>query len=333
MTVTLDTFKSPEFRGNFSKLPICQLLNGKNILFVKSDNIKLSGWVKRVEVENLITQLQATLKGKKFVLPEGYDLACGTPFVHTYRNGNSESGLAFECPRIHVLASSPRMIEVNNKGAEAGIGRKGDIIGNFETWHGQSVRESHSKEFTTLRTLHMIYLVDTNGSFLHKVPLVLTVHGGAAAFFGQQLENFYKLVEIAYSDSQDDSFYTLNEQARAVTIFQPTFDTELVGTDARAEVCAVVGFNEPSAENVKEFFNLSNAEKIWGTQQSLSGFASRYLKQFEKFHQITPGVEIDEFPEEQFGETMPRNQVDGFYHQVKLENLTHLQQDADPDNF
>ncbi|MBD6619595.1 Bro-N domain-containing protein [Komarekiella sp. 'clone 1'] len=82
----------------------------------------------------------------------------------------------------------------------------------------------------------MIYLVDTSGSFLHKVPLVLTVHGGAAAFFGQQLENFYKLVEIAYSDSQGESFYTLNEQARAVTIFQPVFDTELVGTD----VCAIL---------------------------------------------------------------------------------------------
>ncbi|WP_193200013.1 hypothetical protein [Nostoc sp. MG11] len=51
MTVTLETFKSPEFRGNFSNLPICQLLNEKNILFIKSDNIKLSGWVKRAEVE------------------------------------------------------------------------------------------------------------------------------------------------------------------------------------------------------------------------------------------------------------------------------------------
>ncbi|MBW4617503.1 MAG: hypothetical protein KME21_30685 [Desmonostoc vinosum HA7617-LM4] len=62
MTITLDTFKSPEFRGNYSKLPICQLLNGKNILFIKLDNMKLSGWVKRAEVEDLIKQLQSTFE-------------------------------------------------------------------------------------------------------------------------------------------------------------------------------------------------------------------------------------------------------------------------------
>lgn len=293
MTISLETFKNPEFRGNFSKLPGCLLMAKKDYLFVKLDDAKLAGWTRLEEMKGFLSQVQTLPKGKKFELPKAYDIACGEPLFHTFGDGKQEAGIAFRSPRIHVLAASPRLIEVTKKGADAGIGRKGDIIGNFETWQGKSRRESNPKEYTTLRTLYMLYLADSKGELLHKVPLILSVHGGAAAYFGEYLEKFYKLMEVAFSDYYGDSFYTLDEKARAAIAFEPVFEPVLVGEDQKSEICGVVDFKEPNALNVAEFFNFKYAEKMWGTQQSLSAFAERYLKQFEEYHALAPGVQVN----------------------------------------
>lgn len=293
MAISLDTFKNPEFRGSFSKLPTCLLMAKKDYLFVKLDDAKLAGWTRREEMEGFLSQVKNLAKGKKFDLPKDYDIHCGEPVFHTFGDGKQEPGIGFRSPRIHVLAASPRLIEVTKKGADAGIGRKGDIIGNFETWQGKAQRESQPKEYTTLRTLYMLHLADSKGELLHKVPLVLSVHGGAAAYFGEYLEKFYKLMEVAFSDYYGDSFYTLDERARAAVAFEPVFEPVLVGDDQKSEICGVVAFKEPNALNVQEFFNFTHAERMWGTQKSLGGFAERYLKQFEEYHALAPGVQVN----------------------------------------
>lgn len=301
MTITLDTFKQDRFRGEFPKLPICLLLASTH-LFVKEDSLKLCGWVDKsvfAKIEEVKVE-RVKAKGKKVTpITASAETVTGVATIHTFNDKNEEGGLSFPNPRIHILASSPRLVEVTENGMKAHLGRKGAIIGNYEFAEGAELHHKHDRELnlTTLRTLHMIYLVGADNQPLHKVPLVLSTHGGAAAIFGTQLEMYYKLLEIALTENFGDGYYTLNEEARASAIFQPTFGLESVGTDKTSDVCAVENFVEPTPQTVEQHLNLQNAEMLWNTRKSLGNFASRYMQQFEKFHAITPGIELDEFPQ------------------------------------
>jgi uncharacterized protein DUF5895 len=277
--ITLADFKSPEFRGGFSKLPGCQLLNDKSkpVLFITDEQLKLAGW-------------------------KGTDTD-GEAYIHTYNDGTEKPGRAFKSPRLLVLLSSPRLIELTKKGAEANphLGSRGTFIGNYET--NPEVRESleaENKGSTTLRTMHLIHLVNESNQILHPVPLVLSVHGAAAANFGIALEQFYRLLEIAYSqqptqDGEDEGFYTLNEKVRSLAVFQPVFGFDMVGDKEKSPVCSVKSFLEPDPLDLDSIFCLTQAKKVWGTQVSLGGFASRYTAQFEStgVHAIAPGVDVD----------------------------------------
>lgn len=343
MAISLDTFKQDRFRGQFPKLPGCLLLVNTH-LFIKEDALKLCGWVDKSvfeQIENLKVE-RIKSKGKKQGSPIATDeTVAGVPYIHAFNDKNEEGGLSFPNPRIHVLASSPRLVEVTDNGAKAMLGRKGQIIGNYEFPEGAAKHHEHDKELnlTTLRTIHMIMLVDQNNHPLHKIPLGLSVHGGAATIFGRQLETYYCQLEMAMTEYFGDSYYTLNEEARASAIFQPTFGVEAVGSNKTSDVCAVVDFIIPTAETVEKHMNLEYAEMLWNTRKSLGHFASRYLQQFQQFHALTPGVNLDAVPEQprrlaagadlyedNFGE------VEDDFQALKQRNLRRLEQD-DPDNF
>lgn len=278
MTLTLDDLKSPEFRGDKSYLPTAQLLNdkAKPVLFIKEDNLKLAGWT-------------------------GGDKD-GEKYTHTYNNGKAFPGLAFASCRMHVLLTSPRFVELTENGAAAfpDLGKKNDILASFETPEGQNLRESMQNQVkgsTTLRTFYLIYLVNAKNENLHKVPFTLSVHGAAAAQFGKALEQHYRLVEIAFSSrNPEDGYMTLDNRARSLTIFQPTFGVEMVGDTKKSAVCTVKSFAEPKPETVESFFCLNKHESFWATQASLAGFARRYMSQMSEtigVHQIAAGVDTD----------------------------------------
>lgn len=277
MTIDFNSLKKPEFRGSFSKLPGCQLLNDKAKpgLFITADNMKLAGWS----------------GGEKD----------GELYSHTYNDGTEKAGRFFLSPRLLIVLSSPRLVELTRKGQEFNpqLGKHGDIIGNYESYEGYLARESLDKGCTTLRTLHLIYLVNEKKELLHKVPLTLSVHGAAAAIFGNALNQFYTLLEIAYSDAQEEQeggFYTLDSKARAIAIFQPTFKFEMVGDKEKSPVCSVKTFVEPTNKNVESLFCFPLSQRIWGTQQSLAGFADKYFTQFQQsngYHQVKEGVIVD----------------------------------------
>lgn len=276
--MNLADLRNDKYRGSAPKLPMCQMLltKGKTkdtgfealtpILFVKADSLKLASWVND---------------------------GSGKPYTHTYNDGKKETGLAFAAPRINFLLSSPRLIEVTKKGDEAGIGMKGEIIGNFDSPNGSSLRAKYPKEYTTLRTLYMLYLLAEDNNLLHKVPLTLSIHGGGAAFLGKSLDMFYRQLEVAYSESQDgDEFYTLGQDARCLAVFEAQLESVPVGEEQTSDIPAFVGYKEPTFENLESLFNFANADKIHSVQQSLSNFAERYLRQFEQYHPVNNMTEL-----------------------------------------
>lgn len=284
--MSLKRLRDPKYRGNLSQLPMCQLLlsSGKKkdtglenqtpILFIKQESLKFSGWL--------------NIEGE------------GIPYGHLYQGAKQvDNGIAFIQPQIHWLASSPRLIEVTDNGFQEGIGRKGEMLGSYETAEGQKLYEKY-KGLVTLRTLHLIYLVGKNKQLLHRVPFTLSVHGGGAAILGQQINSFFRELEVVQTDAQnleiklenpnaEEEFFTLNEEARCLAIFKPILEVEKVGTEKTSDICAVVGYEAPTVETIDSFFNFENEAKLQGAQKSFSkdtNFAERYLKQFEKFHPV-----------------------------------------------
>lgn len=278
--MNLADLRHDKYRGTAPKLPMCQMLltKGKTketgfesltpILFVKAESLKLSGWI---------------------------DNGSGKPYTHTYSDGTQDTGIAFTAPRINFLAASPRLIEVTKKGAEAGIGMKGEMIGNFESIDGSALRSQYPKEYTTLRTVYMLYLVGSDNNPLHRVPLMLSIHGGGAACLGKQLDLFYRELEIVYSDHQNaelslngeqEQFFTLSQEARCLAVFNAQLDVVAIGDEQTSDIPAFTGYTEPNVENIESIFNFAHASKFHAVQKSLNNFAERYLKQFEQYHPV-----------------------------------------------
>jgi hypothetical protein len=287
----LNSLKDDKFRGEMGKLPVCQFLISKGpkkstgiegdlpIIFLK--DTKLAGWI----------------GGSQY----------GTPYTHTYKGGDSEQGIAFESFRCNIIAKSPRLIEVTQKGEDVKVGKRGQILGIFDRPGGYDLRNQYPKELTTLRTLYLMYFLDANGEFLHKVPYSLSVHGGAAYYFGSMLDQFYSYLESAYSDSKygNGKFYTLSPEARSLGIFEPVLAKQKVGEGSNvAEVASVGSFVEPNGESIDAFFNSKNADRIFATQESMSGFADKYLKQFAEYHPNPAGLVLSEVDQET-GEIYP----------------------------
>ena len=278
MTLTLDLLTQDEFRGNVGKLPVCQLLNDKAKpgLFVKLKDAKLAGWT----------------PSEKDGVEE---------YTHVYNDSSSEVGYFLINPKIHILGASPRLVEVTQNGAESKtfpFDKQGTIIANYETPEGQATHHNElTKGCTTLRTHYLIQLLNAKNEFIHKLPLALSVKGAAAAEFGKAWEAFCKMSESALTQvkSPDGAYLTLNEQARALLIFNPKFKWVLVGDVKKSAVCAVESFAEPSSKNEAELnksFNLAKGNLILGTQKSFASFTDTVLKQLEEFHPIPEGVEL-----------------------------------------
>jgi hypothetical protein len=274
--LTLDLLTQDEFRGNVGKLPVCQLLNDKSKpgLFIKMKDAKLAGWTEKNQVE---------------------------VYTHTYNDESSEAGYFFSNPKIHVLGISPRLVEVTKKGAQDKtfpFWEQGTLIANYETPEGQVVHHNKlTKGCTTLRTYYLIQLLDAENEFFHKLPLLLSVKGAAAAEFGKAYTAFCQIAEAALTQlkSSDGTYLTLNSQARAVLIFNPKFKWVLVGDKDKSPVCAVESFLEPSGKNEVELnksFNLAKSKQIMGTQKSFQSFTSTALKQLEQLHPVPENIDL-----------------------------------------
>jgi hypothetical protein len=291
MAFDLNNLKKDEYRGEMGKLPVCQFLISKGpkkqtgiegdlpILFLK--DTKLAGWLN----------------------PE-----YGAPYKHVYKGGDTEEGIIFEDFRCNVINKSPRLIEVTLKGEQAGVGKRGQVLGIFDQPGGYELRDRFPRECTTLRTLYLLYFLDDQNNFLHKMPYSLSVHGGAAYYFGSKLDEFYSCLESAYSSSKysGGEFYSLSPEARSLGVFNAYLSKQKVGEgDTTGDVAGVNSFREPTPETIDEFFNSQSADQIFATRKSMSGFADKYLKQFAEHHPNPSGLLLSGDTDMETGEIYP----------------------------
>ena len=199
-TLQLASFQNPEFAGSLDTLQRCQIINHEDEekvgLFVKQSVLDLIGWTGE-EPKN----------------------------KHKFRSGAVETGVLLQSPSMHIIAVSPRLVQSR---------KTKEILENYETQQGKNLY-NELQEDGVLRTLYIIYLVGTENENLHKVPLVLTVAGVAAAKLGTAYKQFKIKMEIAYSETYGLDYMPLNEYFHSLCIFQPTFIPSLEPPNAPSD--------------------------------------------------------------------------------------------------
>ena len=241
----LQDFQNPEFTGSIAGMQICQILNDKSPttvgLFVKASTLELIGWEE--ESPN---------------------------YEHTFSSGAVEKGILYKSPKMHILATSPRFIELRESK---------EIVGNYETPDGRK-QYLELGDKATLRSFYMIYLLGKENQNLHKVPLVLSIHGVAAAKFGEAVNSFKVKMEIAYAQRFNCGYRSLNKQFHCLCAFNPTFKPSLEPPNGakKSWVAIPETVAMPSSPELEKFICLEKSQELWGIAASSNGFANNILK-------------------------------------------------------
>lgn len=275
-----DFFENDEFMGEARAIPHCQILNHEANFgfFVKEESMRRVGW---------------TGPGKNL--------------DHRFRTGSSEPGWFSRTPHLKVLARSPRFVEDRETKA---------ILGNYDTPEGQAIRDMRGSEETSLRTLWLVYVCDEKGVRYHKIPLVLSVHGAAAARFGSMYEQWQQSIDDAYAAATGKSMVAAREQkVYALFTFSPTFDLEYVGEGQKSSPVAVVASFEPAtAENFVDLVAQGiERDVLWSAREAYRNFDARFLKSCEKAFgfAVAPNLINPETGEISFGSLPAAQAVDG----------------------
>lgn len=244
-----DLFESEEFMGEARAIPHCQILNHEANygFFVKEESMKRVGWTG--PAKNL---------------------------DHRFRGGGTEPGWFSRTPSLKVLARSARFVEDRKTKA---------VLGNFETPEGQAIRDIRGTEDTTLRTLWLVYVCDTQGVRYHKIPLVLSVHGAAAARFGAMYEQWQQSIDDAYAALTGKSMVSARAQkVYSLFTFSPTFDLEYVGEGNQSSPVAVVSDFIAATPEIFSSMVAQGEERdiLWAAHDAYRNFDARFLKSCEK---------------------------------------------------
>jgi hypothetical protein len=257
LSMDLAQFQSPDFAGVISSRAICQILNDKSPstvgLFIKGKTLEIIGW--------------------SGIAPN---------YEHTFSSGAVEPGILYKSPKMHILAVSPRFLESRETK---------EIVGNYETPEGRKLY-AELGDAVTLRSFYMLYLVGEKNETLHKVPLILSIHGVAAARFGEAYKQFRTRMEIAYANAMKSGYRSLNDRFHCLTVFNPTFKPSLEPPNGSKKswvaVPESVACPKVDVKDFDKFICLNKSQELWAIAATSIGFANQLLKASDNEDSPTP---------------------------------------------
>ena len=217
-----------------------------------------------------------------------------------FGGGAIEEGILFRTPRLIIVRGGykddPTFVEnTNEKCAIEGL--YADMNYLWDVW-----KEKNTKDAPPYRRRRLIlcYLVDSKGAPLHKKPLVLSIHGGAARLLCQKYSQFLEQLEAAYADhTGDKAAQGFGEKMAASVIWTPTFGSEQYGDKRKSAVAVADSWEEPNSDNILDFWpkkaaDIDHIEEVWESCPP-EVYANKYFKQCEKeigLNALKPGVDI-----------------------------------------
>lgn len=274
----LDRYLNTEkYQGEMRELVNCQLLNEKTQcgLFLKDTALARIGW-------------SGDLK----------DFPKAEALKHQYNNGDFSEGIFFKTPRMVIIhcgfSKNLTFIENSDKGGIEGIYPRDSYL--YDDW--ESAHPGKPSPYKR-RRLVLIFLVNKDGTPVHKKPLILSVHGGASKMFCEAYGTFVEQLEAAFADRMSLKSATgFDPKQAAAAIFTPTFGSQLYGGDNKSWIAYPEKWEVPTAETIENFFPKSNEdidfiESVWETVPP-EVYAKSFFEQCSKaigYHAIKPGMD------------------------------------------
>lgn len=165
------------------------------------------------------------------------------PHIMVTKDNKKIDGFGIQNSRICVLRKT-KLLRFDNANNLCGIWVKGD---------GDIRDEKGYKKYTCIRRYLLLFL-DENNEPLHNQPLQLTARGMFQIDFENTLRLFRQDMEIAYAKAKNRNRAQMNSLWHSMCIFQPTFESKIVGRDNRtSEACMVKSYFKPTDRNWDKF--------------------------------------------------------------------------------
>lgn len=287
MSSVLNRYLNAEkYQGEMRELVNCQILNEKSMcgLFLKDTALARIGWTGDVK-----------------------DFPSAKEYTHVYNNGDKNDGIFFKTPRMIVVhcgfSKQITFVEDSTKGGIIGLYPRDSFL--YDDWEAANPDKPCPYK---RRRLILIFLVDANGTAVHKKPLILSVHGGASKLFTEAYGTFVEQLESAFADRMGlKSAAGFDPKQSAAAIFTPTFGSQLYGGDkAKSWISYPEKWVVPTAETVEDFFpkeesDIDFVENVWETVPP-EVYAKSFFEQCSKeigYHAIKPGLDFSLPPVEE----------------------------------
>ncbi len=288
MASVLDRYKNTEkYQGVLREFCNCQILNDKTKcgLFLKDTVLTRIGW-----------------NGTPDMFPDAEE------YEHTYNNGDSNKGIFFKTPRMMILHCGFRkdttFIENSDKGGIEGIYPRDSYL--YDDWQEKNPNKPSPYK---RRRLILTFLVDENGTPVHKKPLLLSIHGGASNLFTDAYGTFIEQLESAFAEFAGlKGGAGFDPKQAAAAIFTPTFGSQLYGEANKSWIAFPKQWVVPTAKTIESFFpkgeeDIDFIEEVWQTCPP-EVYAKSFFDQTAKeigYHAIKPGLDFTLPPVESTG--------------------------------
>ena len=215
-------------------------------------------------------------------------------------SGKLEDGILFRTPRLVILRGGykddPTFVENSaEKGAIEGL--YSDMSHLWDVWAQNNPDKAPPYR---RRRLVLCYLVDAKGAPLHKKPLILSLHGGAAKILCQRYAQFLEQLEVAYSNATGDkAAQGFGGKMCASVIWTPTFGSEKYGETRKSDIAVPKSWVIPDEDTILNFWPqkeslIDDYEDVYETCPP-EVYAQKFFKQCEReigINALKPGVDI-----------------------------------------
>ena len=179
---------------------------------------------------------------------------------YSFSTGEIQQLFISNTPRLIIIRRGP--LSLKNRDTGEKIGTLKDHYDAFLT---------DKLKFKTY-TRHLIYLLDENKKFLHKLPLQLTVNGAAGASFSKayydynkqnrELTGFLGELEKAYAQYRKQPVAAKGGLFYAHGIFCPVIASEERGSgENTALVATTTDYEHPTVDTLSQYLIASDAEE------------------------------------------------------------------------
>ena len=230
-----DEFCSPDFIDPNGRLPRIQAVRGEDPkqfgYFVPLGEMAKAGWADFDE--NQITE-------------------------YTFQSGESEKGLLLQNPRMLVCPKS-LVLAVDKKLSKET--QSTVILGEYRHYKGQ--------ENVTNVQFFQIFLLNEKNEPLHQIPLIYKAKGTNQASFSVYWQQFCSELNTCFSIANRHlgaSPKPKNFAFNSLLVFCPKLAREIVGDKQKSPALRVVGYEQPTLENWKQFFvgtNATTKQFVW----------------------------------------------------------------------